>query len=229
MPPRETTGEIQARQRPDRVGQIMRNLFSFLKRERDKTLCRVKINFLPDDKVVPRVEWRHGQGQTQDWLKLLLFFYARIIFELAELNENRVARELMDFVEQISRRLQAGGPPLQIPLGKLQFTQELGQPSHRLYQARLLAKKKGDPHLELEGAFGKEKFYLPASFLALLQLALLNLDDAGRLRLAQCLGRLHDYYRFKRDFWDSQALQAGPLFAIGQGKLGEPEPEIDLP
>lgn len=207
----------------------MKGLFRFLKREREKTLCVVKINFLPDDQVVPQVEWRLHQVQGEDWLRLLLFFYARIIFELAELNENRVARELMDYVAQIGRRLQASGAPLQIPLGKLQFTQSLSQAGERVYQARLLTKKKGELRLEWQGAIGKEKFYLPASFLALLQLALLSLDEGGRRELARCLERLHNYYRFKRDFWDSRSVSGGPLFALGQEKLGEPEPEVNLP
>lgn len=204
----------------------MRGLFSFFKRDREKLVCTVKIHFLPDDQVVPQVEWRLAKVQEQDWLRLLLFFYARIVFELAEMNESRVARELLDYVRQIARKLAEGGNPVQIPLGKLRFSQELPQPGQRIYRARLWLNRKNDCRLELEGLIGKERFYYPASFLALLQLGINSLSDSGRLELARRLERLHRYYRFKRDFWDSRALTAGPLFALGNEKLGEVEPEI---
>lgn len=207
----------------------MRSLLDFFRRDRERIICGISIHFLPDDQVVPLVDWRLKPVQERDWLQLLLFFYARIVFELAELNENRVARELMDYVKQIGQRLAEQGSLIQIPLGKLRFGQELRQASLRTYKGRLLANRKGDCRLELEGAIGKEKFYLPASFLALLQLGINSLSEGGRMELANRLERLHRYYRFKRDFWDSRAVVAGPLYALGNEKLGEVEPEIGTP
>ncbi len=83
----------------------MKKLFGFFNRDRETLQGRVLIHFLEDDQAVPQIEWNSGQPEDDDWIRLTVFYYARIMFELAELNETRVARELMNFVSQISRRM----------------------------------------------------------------------------------------------------------------------------
>ena len=34
---------------------------------------------------------------------------------------------------------------------------------------------------------------------------------------------LHDYYKIRKDFWESSALAAGPVFALGTGQLSPEE------
>jgi hypothetical protein len=210
----------------------MKKLFGFFDRDRETLQGRVFIHFLDNDQVVPQMEWNAGQMAEADWIRLVLFYYARIMFELAELNETRVARELMNFVSQIGSRM--GNPAktsgrMQIPLGKLRLGQELSQPSTRIYQAALYVKRSGAYRLEFEGMIGKEKFYLPASFLALLQYGILQIQEDHQDQLARGLTRLNQYYRYKRDFWNSIALTEGPRFALGNETINEPDPELDTP
>jgi hypothetical protein len=208
----------------------MKKLFGFFNRERETLAGRVLIHFTEDDQVVPQIEWHVGQMGADDWIRLMLFYYARIIFELAELNETRVARELLQFVSQISGRLAKpakSSGKMQIPLGKLRLGQELSKPGNRIYQASLFASSRGTFRLEFEGMIGKEKFYLPVSFLALLQYGILHLQEDHLKQLAQRLVRLNQYYRYKRDFWNSAALTEGPSFALGNETITEPDPEFD--
>jgi hypothetical protein len=208
----------------------MKKLFGFFDRERETLKGRVLIHFLEDDQVVPQIEWHAGQMGDEDCIRLILFYYARIMFELAELNETRVARELMQFVSQISGRLAnpAGSAgKMQIPLGKLRLGEDLSQPSNRIYQASLFAKSSGAYRLEFESIIGREKFYLPASFLVLLQYGIRHIRENHLEQLARGLARLNQYYRYKRDFWNSAALTEGPSFALGKETITEPDPEID--
>jgi hypothetical protein len=76
---------------------------------------------------------------------------------------------------------------------------------------------------------GKEKFFLPASFLVLLQYGIQHLQASRQEHLAGCLTRLNHYYRYKRDFWNSSALSEGPSFALGKETITEPDPEFDAP
>jgi hypothetical protein len=210
----------------------MKKIFGFFNRERETLKGRVLIHFSEDDQVVPQIEWYVGQMGDDDWIRLILFYYARIIFDLAELNETRVARELMHFVSQISSRLAnpAKAPSkMKIPLGKLRLGQELSQPSNRIYQASLFARSSGAFRLELESMIGKEKFYLPASFLVLLQYGIIHIRENHLEQLARGLTRLNQYYRYKRDFWNSAALTEGPSFALGNETITEPDPEFDAP
>ena len=193
---------------------------------------RVFIHFLEDDQAVPQIEWISGQMAEGDWIRLIVFYYARIMFELAELNETRVARELMNFVSQISTRMAnpaKNSGRIKIPLGKLRLGRELTQPSNRVYQAALYAKKSGAHRLEFEGMIGREKYYFPASFLVLLQYAILDMQENHLEELALRLTRLNQYYRYKRDFWNSIVLTEGPTFALGSETISEPDPEIDAP
>lgn len=208
----------------------MKKLFGFLRRERETLQCRVLIYFLEDDLVVPQVEWVSGRPGPEEWCRCTLFYYARMMFELAERNETRVARELMEFVNRIKQRLldPAGGSRrITIPLGKLRLGKEVTQPSQRLYQATLYANRQGGQRLDFTGMLGKEKFYLPASFLALLQHVILVLPEEDLATLARRLDRLHQYYRFKKDFWNSAALSEGPRLAMANDTISEPDPEFD--
>jgi hypothetical protein len=204
----------------------MKKLFGFFNRDRETFKGRLLVHFLEDDQVVPQIEWHAGQMGDEDWIRFILFYYARIMFELAELNETRVARELMQFVSQISSRLanpaKASGK-IQIPLGKLRLGHNLPQPSARIYQALLFAKSNGLYRLEFESIIGREKFYLPASFLVLLQYGIMHIRENHLEQLARVLSRLNQYYRYKKDFWNSAALTEGPSFAMGNETITEPE------
>jgi hypothetical protein len=98
----------------------------------------------------------------------------------------------------------------------------------RTYQAELYEFKGGGYRLEFQGSLGKEGFYLPGAFLALLQSCLDNLGDDALRRLARGLMRLHLYYRYRRDFWDGGSLTSGPLFALGTEEIRPEEatPEV---
>jgi hypothetical protein len=208
----------------------MKKLFGFFDRDRETLQGRILIHFLEDDQAIPQIEWQAGRMEDDDWIRMILFYYARIMFELAELNETRVARELLNFVSQISDRLAnpaKNSGRMQIPMGKLRLGQELTQPSTRIYQATLYSRRNGTYRLEFEGMIGKEKFYLPASFLVLLQCAILRLQESRLEQLAQRLHRLNQYYRYKRDFWNSVALTEGPTFALGHETITAPDPGLD--
>ena len=213
----------------------MKKIFGFFNRDRETLKGKVLIHFLDDDQVVPRMEWSAGQIEDEDWIRFILFYYARIMFELAELNETRVARELMNFVTQISGRLAnptKNSGKMQIPLGKLRLGQDLDQPSNRsnrIYQAMLYVKRSGSHRLEFDSMIGKEKFYLPASFLVLLQFGIMNIKEEYQAQLARGLARLNQYYRYKRDFWNSTSLTEGPNFALGNETISEPDPELNAP
>ena len=209
----------------------MKKLFGFFNRERETLQGRVFIHFLEDDQAVPQIEWSSGQMEDDDWIRFIVFYYARIVFELAELNETRVARELMNFVSQISGRMSnpaKNSARIRIPLGKLRLGREFSQPGNRIYQATLYAKKSGVYRLEFESMIGKEKFYLPASFLVLLQSGISHIQELHLEQLAQGLARLNQYYRYKKDFWNSAALTEGPSFALGKETITEPDPELDV-
>jgi hypothetical protein len=210
----------------------MRKLFGFLNRDREILKGRLVISFLEDDQVVPQMDWQAGQIGDDDWIRFILFYYARIMFELAELNETRVARELMQFVSQISERLAnpaKSSGKMQIPLGKLRLGEELSHPTSRIYQATLYAKKSGAYRLDFESMIGKEKFYLPASLLVLLQYGIRRMQTENLANLARGLARLNQYYRYKRDFWNSIALAEGPSFALGNETIIEPDPGVEAP
>jgi hypothetical protein len=203
----------------------------FLERfRRDRGLHRasVRIDFFSEGKVRPSIFWHRSQDQENDTVPLVLYFYARILFELAELNDVRVARELMGFVSQVCELvLAAEGPPsrIRLPLGELHLTGESSDQPLRTYQAEFYQFQDGNFRLEFQGSIGKESFYLPAAFLVLFQSCLDNLGDEPLNLLSRGLTRLHGYYRLRRDFWESTALTAGPVFALGKEELRSGETE----
>lgn len=191
----------------------------------------VRIDFFSQGQVTPHIFWHRSQAPEIDTIPLLIFIYARILYELAEMNEVRVARELMDFLDQVCERvLSIPGPPKRprLPLGQLRLAPEPESPAVRTYQAEFYQLRDGHYRLEFQGSLGKENFYLPATFLALLQSCLDALGDEALRRLAQVLGRLHAYYRYRRDFWEGGALSAAPLFALGPEELPPEEASLEV-
>jgi hypothetical protein len=189
----------------------------------------VRVDFDPQHRVTPQITWLNSRAPEDDTIPLVLLLYARILYELAELNELRVARELIRFLEQVCDRvLDNDGPPRRprLPLGQLQLVAEPGQPPERSYQADLYELSGSAYRLDFQGSLGKEGFYLPGAFLALLQSCLDHLGDDALRRLARGLVRLHLYYHYRRDFWEGGALTAGPVFALGKEEI---KPETATP
>ena len=94
-----------------------------------------------------------------------------------------------------------------------------GQPATRSYQAEFYEFEVGGYRLDFQGSLGKEGYYLPGAFLALLQSCLDHLGDDALRRLTRGLVRLHLYYRYRRDFWEGGALTGGPVFALGTEEI----------
>jgi hypothetical protein len=210
---------------------MIKRLWERLHRDRGRHTATVRIDFFPQNQVTPHICWLGSQDQEADTVTLILLVYARILYELAELNELRVARELIRFLDQVCQRVvDSDGPPRRprLPLGQLQLSEEPGRPALRTYQAELYEFKAGGYRLDFQGSLGKEGFYLPGAFLVLLQSCLENLGDEALRRLARGLGRLHLFYRYRRDFWESSTLTSGPLFALGNEEIqpGEAIPEV---
>jgi hypothetical protein len=210
---------------------MFKRLLTRIRQDRGIHKATVRIDFFPQNQVTPHIFWFNSQDPEGDTIPLLLLVYARILYELAELNELRVARELIRFLDKVCKLVQdSDGPPRRprLPLGELQVSEEPGRPAMRTYQVDLYEFKAGGYRLDFHGSLGKEGFYLPGAFLVLLQSCLENLQDDVLRRLARGLGRLHLYYRYRRDFWDSAALISGPTFALGTEEIHPEEatPEV---
>jgi hypothetical protein len=210
---------------------MFKRLLERFRQDRGLHQATVRVEFFAENQVAPQIAWLASKDPEADTIPLILLIYARILYELAEINELRVARELIGFLEQVCDRvLNSEGPPRRgrLPLGQLKLVPEPAQPVVRSYQADLYEFQGGGYRLEFQGSIGKEGFYLPGSFLALLQSCLDRLGDEPLRRLAHCLVRLHFYYRYRRDFWDGGALTAGPIFALGAEEIKPEEvtPEV---
>jgi hypothetical protein len=210
---------------------MIKRILERFRQDRGLRKAMVRVDFFPQDQVAPHIYWFHSQDPESDTVPLVVFVYARILYELAELNETRVARELIEFLEQVCDRVQAkagSSKRPRLPLGKLRLVAEPTAASVRSYQADFYQLQTGGYRLEYQGALGKESFFLPAAFLALLQSCLDSLGDGPLTQLARALGRLHAYYRYRRDFWDGGALAGGPVFALGTEELKPEEvtPEV---
>jgi hypothetical protein len=210
---------------------MFKKLLELMRQDRGLHKATVRVDFFPQNQVTPHIFWLSSQDPDGDSIPLILLVYARILYELAELNELRVARELIRFLDKVCERvLDSDGPPRRprLPLGKLQLSEEPGRPPMRTYQVELYEFKDGGYRLDFQGSLGKEGFYLPGAFLVLLQSCLDNLGDDALRRLARGLMRLHLYHRYRRDFWDGGALTSGPLFALGTEEIKPEEatPEV---
>ncbi len=208
---------------------MFKRLLERLHRDHGLHKATVRVDFFPQHQVTPKISWINTKAPEDDTIPLILLVYARILYELAELNELRVARELIRFLEQVCHRvLNSDGTPRRprLPLGQLQLAADPGQPPERTYRAELYELQGGSYRLDFQGSIGKEGFYLPGAFLALLQSCLDHLGDEALRRLARGLVRLHFYYRYRRDFWEGGVLTAGPIFALGTEEI---KPEEAMP
>jgi hypothetical protein len=208
---------------------MFKRLLERFRQDRSLHKAAVRVDFSPPNQVTPQITWLSSTSPEADTIPLILLVYARILYELAELNEGRVARELIRFLDQVCERVIDGdGPPRRprLPLGELHLAAEPGQPATRSYQAEFYEVQGGGYRLDFKGSLGKEGFYLPGAFLALLQSCLDHLGDDALRRLTRGLARLHHYYRYRRDFWEGGALSAGPVFALGTEEI---RPEAATP
>jgi len=209
----------------------LQELWGRLRRDRGQLRATVGVDFYPNKAARSRVDWHDTVGEERDTVSLAVFLYARILFELAELNETRVANELIAFLSQVvDLVLTEEGPPNRprLPMGEL--TLQEGPPSgspSRTYRASLFQQEDGHYRMEFKGSLGKEGVYLPATYVVFLQDCINTLSDEDLRRLAQSLGRLHDYYKFRKDFWEGTALSAGPIFALGNVQLVPEEVETE--
>jgi len=206
-------------------------LWERLRRDRGRLIATMRVDFYPNKTAAPVLVWHDGAGQDHDPVTLAIFLYARILYELAELNETRVAKELMAFLSQVVERMSTEeGPPnrISLPMGELRLEEApTGEPASRGYQADFYRLRDGQHRLDFKGSLGKEGVYLPATYVVFLQYCLDSLEDEALRRLTVSLGRLHSYYKFRRDFWDNVALAAGPAFALGKEELRPEEVEME--
>ena len=205
----------------------LQELWERLRRNRGQLRATIRVDFYPHKTTRSRVVWHDTLNQERDTVSLAIFFYARVLFELAELNETRVAHELIAFLSQVADLvLTEAGPPHRphLPMGELTLQgEDSSGPPSRSYQGDFFQQEDGQFRMDLKGNRGKEGVYLPAAYVVFLQDCINELNDEDLHRLAQSLGRLHDYYKFRKDFWESTALSAGPIFALGTGQLAQEE------
>jgi hypothetical protein len=202
-----------------------------LRRDRGRLKATVRVDFFRNKAARATLEWQDHLNNEHDAVSLAIFLYARILFELAELNETRVANELMAFLSQVvDLVLSEDGPPNRprLPMGDLTLPAEAPPESpNRSYRGDFFQQQDGQYRMDFKGSLGKEGVYLPATYVVFLQDCINTLDDESLRRLAQSLARLHDYYKFRKDFWDGTALAAGPVFALGTMNIGPEEMEME--
>ena len=209
----------------------LQELWDRLRRNRGRLKATVRVDFFHNKAARASLEWQDGLTNEHDAVSLAVFLYARILFELAELNETRVANELMAFLAQVVDLVLTGDDTPnrpRLPLGGLTLSAETPLESpHRSYRAEFFQQQDGQYRIDFKSSLGKEGVYLPAAYVVFLQDCLNTLDDESLRHLAQSLARLHDYYKFRKDFWDGAALAAGPVFALGTMNIGPEEMEME--
>jgi hypothetical protein len=202
-----------------------------LRRNPGRLKATVQVEFYRNKTARPSVDWHDSLKSERDTVSLAIFLYARILYELAELNETRVANELMAFLAQVMDLVlsEEGSPNRpRLPLGELTMPAEAPVESpNRSYRADFYQQQDGQYRIDFKGSLGKEGVYLPATYVVFLQDCINSLDDEALRRLAQSLGRLHDYYKYRKDFWDGTALSSGPVFALGTVKMSPEEMELE--
>jgi hypothetical protein len=201
----------------------LQDFWERMRGDKGQLKATVRIEFYPNRTAYPSLVWHNSGAQEQDLVSLAIFLYARILYELAEINETRVAKELMSFLSQVVNLVigDAGDPNRpRLPLGELSLpAQAPSEPPSRSYSADFFQHKDGQFRVSFQGSLGKEGVYLPSAFVVFLQYCLNRLPDEGLERLAHSLGRLHDYYKFRKDFWDTGAVSTAPVFALGTERL----------
>jgi hypothetical protein len=199
-----------------------------LRGDQGRLKATVRVDFYPHRTAYSSLVWHNSGEQERDSVPLAIFLYARILFELAELNETRVAKELMGFLSQVTDLVltEEGAPHRpRLPLGELTLPEEApSEAPSRSYSADFFLQKNGQLRVHFQGSLGKEGVYLPTAFVVFLQYCINKLSDEALGRLTQSLRRLHEYYQVRQDFWDSASVTTGPVFALGAGKLS---PEME--
>jgi hypothetical protein len=200
----------------------LKELWEHLGRDRGRLKATVRVDFFPHKAARASVDWHDAAPSEKDTVSLAIFFYARILYELAELNETRVANELITFLSQVADLVLAGEEPPnrpRLPLGELHLqTEAHPDPPSRSYRAELFQLQDGQCRLDFSGSLGKEGVYLPATYVVFLQDCINGLEDEALAHLARSLQRLHDYYKVKNDFWEGAALSGGPTFALSAAR-----------
>jgi len=191
----------------------------------------IQVDFYPNKTARSLVDWQDSPASERDLVSLAVFLYARILYELAELNETRVAHELIAFLSQVVDLVLTGedvpNRP-RLPMGELTLQNEVTlEPPSRSYQADFFQQQEGQYRMDFKGSLGKEGVYLPATYVVFLQDCINGMDDGALRRLAQSLARLHEYYKVRKDFWEGSALSAGPVFALSKIKLPQEEAEME--
>ena len=169
--------------------------WEWLRGERGWLKATVRVEFFPNKEVTPSVTWHNSGDQDQDTVTLTLFLYARVLFELAELNDVRTAKELIAFLSQVvDKVLTDEGPPNRpdLPLGGLRLAEETpAEPASRTYQADFYQLRDGQYRMDFQGSLGKEGTYLPATYVVFLQDCINRLPDEALRHLAKSHRRLH--------------------------------------
>jgi hypothetical protein len=207
----------------------LQELWGRWRRDRGRLIATIQVDFYPNKAARSRVEWHDNSSQERDLVSVAIFFYARILFELAELNETRVAHELIAFLTQVVDLMLTGEEPPnrpRLPMGELTLQAESsGEIPSRVYKADFFLQQDGQYRMEFNGSLGKEGVYLPATYVVFLQDCINGMEDGALHRLAQSLERLHEYYKVRKDFWEGAALSAAPLFALSKISLVPEEAE----
>ncbi len=202
----------------------LQDFWERMRGDQGRLQATVRVEFYPNRTAFASLTWHNSGVQERDLVPLAIFLYARILYELAEINETRVAKELMAFLSQVANLVideakETNRPRL--PLGELTLPEQApAEPPSRSYAADFFQQKDGQLRVSFQGSLGKEGVYLPSAFVVFLQYCINRLPDEGLERLAQSLGRVHEYYKFRKDFWDSAAVTTAQAFALGTEKLG---------
>ena len=80
---------------------MFKQLLERFRQDRGLHKATVQVDFFPENQVSPQILWLSSTSPEADTVPLVLHVYARILYELAELNEGRVARELIRFLDQV--------------------------------------------------------------------------------------------------------------------------------
>ena len=199
-----------------------------LRGDKGRLRATVRVDFYPNRTAYPSLIWHNSVDQERDSVSLAIFLYARILYELAEMNETRVAKELMAFLGQVTNLVltEEGSPNRpHLPLGELTLPEKApSEAPSRSYAADFFQHQDGQFRVNFQGSLGKEGVYLPTTYVVFLQDCINRLSDQTLQYLALSLRRLHEYYKLRQDFWDSASLTAGPVFALSKRQLS-PEPE----
>jgi hypothetical protein len=211
--------------------KLFQDFWERLRGDKGRLLATVRVDFYSNRTAYPSLVWHNSVDQERDPVSLAIFLYARVLYELAELNETRVAKELIAFLSQVTELVltQEGAPNRpRLPLGELTLPEGApSEPPNRSYSADFFQHQEGQYRVNFQGSLGKEGVYLPTAYVVFLQDCINGLSDEALRRLAQSLERLHEYYQMRKDFWDIASLTAGPVFALGTGNMSPKAEEVE--